>query len=337
MAGYINRLIKRTNGQVPVIRHLVRSGYGTLPLISEPVTEFEESLTFNEDTNSPVSRIETPVISQVKSPWITGENNTGETPELVRTSDGPEERITQDASLYSIRPVSRSSTGSPPENDRAISPERKIIPKKTKGIVPEIDNTSPNAEDNIPAKRKAPLRSKQENGRDREVADRQREPVARIPITPPDNRHVTDKSPRRHNSENVLDLERTGVSQLEIAEAPQVTPVKSRQNSLQESELPLEVATEEPADAIRQVHPVRRYIPEANLRPNERMKTGRMEERSVSRQEGTPATNIRVTIGRVEIKAVPQPERQIQRAPAAPRGPVVTLDAYLEGRDEEGR
>jgi len=329
MTDYLNRLIKRANGQAPVIKPLVRPSYVTLPLINESVTEFEETVTFNEETNSPVSRMPTPVISPVKSPPVTGKNNIGETQESVRTSEVPEVIVMPDASLHSTSPANLSSTRS--------SPEKKITQKKTKAIISESDNPNPNVVANTPVKRKTQLRSKQDDGLGVEPVDRQKETVERVQTTSPDNRHITDDSPQHYNIEKILAPERTGISQPDIAEVRPLTRVISRQNSLQESNLPRGLETEEPADAIRQVHLVRRYKPEANLRQNERMTPGRVEEKGSSRQEASPAMNIRVTIGRVEIKAMQQPERQIQRTPAVPKGPAVPLDAYLEGRDEEGR
>ena len=64
---------------------------------------------------------------------------------------------------------------------------------------------------------------------------------------------------------------------------------------------------------------------------------GRTAERALPRNESPPSPDIRVTIGRVEIRAVQQPERQAKRLPSAPRKPAVSLDAYLKGRNEEKR
>jgi len=64
---------------------------------------------------------------------------------------------------------------------------------------------------------------------------------------------------------------------------------------------------------------------------------GRTAERALPRNESPPSPDIRVTIGRVEIRAVQPPERQAKRLPSAPRKPAVSLDAYLKGRNEEKR
>ena len=63
----------------------------------------------------------------------------------------------------------------------------------------------------------------------------------------------------------------------------------------------------------------------------------RTVERALPRNESPPSPDIHVTIGRVEIRAVQQPERKAKRIPSAPRKPVVSLDAYLKGRNEEKR
>ncbi len=65
--------------------------------------------------------------------------------------------------------------------------------------------------------------------------------------------------------------------------------------------------------------------------------SGRHAERSSFGNENPPSTNIRVTIGRVEIRAVQPPERQAARPASASRKPAVTLDAYLKARNEEKR
>ncbi len=111
---------------------------------------------------------------------------------------------------------------------------------------------------------------------------------------------------------------------------PEVTQVISRDSDLPARNLPRQLETEEPAETIQPVNLVWRYKPEVTLRQNQRMAPGRAEERSSFGQEAPPSMNIRVTIGRVEIKAVPPPERQIQRTPSVPKGPAVSLDAYLK-------
>jgi hypothetical protein len=137
---------------------------------------------------------------------------------------------------------------------------------------------------------------------------------------------------------------------------PDVTSIK-RQNSLEANEMtnPVSSNTESQATGTPQ-KPVMAYSAEgaekaarqnlvnhpyqpeqAALRPNVKTWPAQSGERASLRNDITPTTNIRVTIGRVEIKAInpPPPQTNQTKDIAKPKEPAVSLAAYLKGRDEE--
>lgn len=323
MADYLNRLIQRTSGQMPVIKPVGRSSYGTLPLINESVTKFEETVIFNEGANSPVSRRKTPT-SQTKSQEITGQSNINETQELVKTSLESEVKAAPDTSQRLIR-GSKSSTRSPRGNERVISSGRETTQDKTKKTIAENGNQNRKVVTNTLETRKM-----------QEAVNWQRRTVDRIQTTSPDNSLITGETPEHRDVESLLNPKRN-ISQPRVMKVQEEMPVIPLDSNLPVKNFSRELETEEREEMIQQVNLVQRYKPEVNLRPSERMIPDRAEVRSALEQESGSSMNIRVTIGRVEIKAVQQPERQTQHTTSIPKRPAVSLDAYLKGRDEGGR
>jgi hypothetical protein len=331
MADFLNRLMQRTSGQLPVIKPMVMPGYGTLPHINESVTEFEETVTFTEDTNSQASHRQTPA----KSPPVTGQPRIGEKREPGKTGERSEVEIMSDASRHSMPPEGQSSIRNTLENGIAVPPVREITTDKTGEMITENVNRNDKVITGTQNDRVIPVQSRPDSGPEKEKVNRQRVNLAGIPVTPSINEHIADDSPQRSSTAGIPDLEKTALRQADIVAVREVTPVMSSDIKSPERDLPRESERAEPAAAFRQVNLIRRYETALNSRQNEII-TGRADARSIQR-ETSPSMNIKVTIGRVEVKAVPPPERQIQRKPSVPRSPAVSLDAYLQGRDEEGR
>ena len=128
-------------------------------------------------------------------------------------------------------------------------------------------------------------------------------------VVSPENRRGPDVERR------IPVIESTEISPPEIMETVEERRLISPDVKLPARDFPRRLETEIPGEPWRPVNLARRQ---------------RIEETS-------PSVNVRVSIGRVEIKAVQEPEPRIQRVPSVPVGPVVSLDDYLKSRDEEGR
>lgn len=118
-------------------------------------------------------------------------------------------------------------------------------------------------------------------------------------------------------------------------------PAVPRESDLSAKSLSQNLVTlerEESVESNRRKNPGRQQFTAENVikhAPDRSLE--RTAERVAFESESTPSTNIRVTIGRVEIRAIQPPERQAIRTPAVPKGPAVSLDTYLNGRDKEKR
>ena len=76
--------------------------------------------------------------------------------------------------------------------------------------------------------------------------------------------------------------------------------------------------------------------PEPPVRPRVATEAPRPEPPARRASAAEPPV-IRVRIGRVEVRAVPPPQRPAPPPRAAPRRPALTLDDYLKQRSEERR
>jgi hypothetical protein len=98
------------------------------------------------------------------------------------------------------------------------------------------------------------------------------------------------------------------------------------------------VIYEEPLESNRQRYAVKQSSAvEAAAKFAPEKSPGRSIAEVTPGGEGAPPPNIRVTIGRVEIRAVQEPQRQAARPVSSPRKPAVSLDAYLKARNKEKR
>jgi len=312
MADFLNKLIQRASGQMPGIKPLVRSGYGALPVVNEWATEFEETVTFYDETG-PVYPVQKPPVSQAESPEITTKSDVYETRELVKTSEEAEVRLAPDISHDSTMQEGQLSPGTARENEKPVFSERVVAPtSKTEEINPE--SRGQNYDDLSRSQMESLIESKAEQPGESEIegVNRQRPVSRRSPeatVTSLENRRAFDRNFR------VPAMERTQMRHQDTVETVEETWLISPDIKLPEREFLRKLETVTPAEQIRPVNLARQH---------------RMEEVS-------PSVNVRVSIGRVEIKAVQQPEPQVQRRPSVPVGPVISLDAYLKSRDEEGR
>jgi hypothetical protein len=308
MADFLSRLIQRVSGEATGIRPLVRSGYGTFLRVNESATEFEETVIFNDDAG-PVSRTQIPPVSPVQSPGITRKTDIHDTQEIIKTGAKPEIQLTPDTSRASIRRESQLYPGSSPENEDLVTSERETGPNDIEETLSEKGARNRDELTDTPTGQTIRAQPIQDSERDIKATNQTSLVFRGTPAAPPGNRQVSDKSPQ------IPAPERTDIRQPDIIEVVEATQLISPDISLRERDFPRKLETEGPAEPTRQVNLARQYRPE----------------------EASPSMNIRVTIGRVEIKAVQQSEPEIQRTPSVPVAPAISLDAYLKSRDEEAR
>ena len=153
---------------------------------------------------------------------------------------------------------------------------------------------------------------------------------------PQRNSHFIDNS-RRESLRNAIAYE-PRQNTFEIQEA---NPEFPRESDLLERGLAQDLVIrgrEESLESSRQKNPGRQQFTAENLvKHTPDGLSERTAERVSLGSGGLSSTNIRVTIGRVEIRAVQQQEHQAARPTPAPRRPAVSLDDYLKRRDEEKR
>jgi hypothetical protein len=327
MDDYLSRLIQRTSGQTPAIKPLVRSTYSAIQRVNQSTSEFKEQVTLNEESSTVPAAIQPPEKSRTgplegtPKPALVEKHN-----ETIK-SNPPDKRLSTGIRREQAAPFQDSRKTN--DNNIVVSHNRIITPDDMKETQSEKEaQTGERISGKSPSKLDL-------------------EPEANMKSGPPG-------SPKRKGERvsSPLIIEKKAGDRVASSLQPEVEPVRnemetSRQNTSPDRH-PERLISPDPGfigdrkemvvtEPVQDRNLVKKYRPEARISNwNERMNP-EIGRESVSTRQEPAETNIKVTIGRVEIKAVRQPERQIPRAPSIQRKPVISLDAYLEGRNEEGR
>ncbi len=198
---------------------------------------------------------------------------------------------------------------------------RIAVPATAKTVTSPTDNRNVGEAIDIPKKQ-----PKHDRQRAAATASRQQMTARVTEAAAPGSKNAGEESAQPARIENTHDTETLGTEARNTIETAEVAPVKSPGDGLQAIELPRKAAKLAPPDDL-----VRHYQPEKSPSQSKRILPTGVGISPMP--EAAPSSNIRVTIGRVEIKAVRPPERPVQRAAPALKGPAVSLDAYLKGRD----
>ncbi|MDY6795819.1 MAG: hypothetical protein SWK76_11190 [Actinomycetota bacterium] len=335
MSDYINRLIQRASGRMPVIEPALRSGYEAFPRVIETAAEFEEAIAFDNDaeTHEPLTqataRVDTESSPIAVKPLTHETGDAREAGDKTRVAEGA------DALLHPGRRWDKPSPGSPGASDTAVLPggDSTRIGAAAKPA-PEVEKEGFDVDLVVPVARKTPVRHVERIIRDGEMIDRYGETVDEPQPATANKINIIDEGPRYHDmkvtpAREISDTGQTDVVELQRAEQPTRSIWKEESN--------LEPKTEEPPDTIQPASLVPGYMQEAGRRRDESLMPGGAGFGDFIGRDVPSSRNIQVTIGRVEIRAVREPEHRPQPAPAAPREPAVSLDVYLERRDGERR
>jgi hypothetical protein len=324
MTEFLNRLIQRANGQLPGIKPLIRSSFGTLPVVNETATEFEETVAFYNNTN-PISPPRKLSVSRVESPETPGKHDMQETRDSVQTTKEPEPRLITDTDRDSARRERKLFSESAQENEKMVSPEGENIPV-------ELIN-----------KMKTDVRGQDSNAA---ISDYEISPRIESQIRQPEEREIRLVNRQTLISPRVQPETTASVENRQASDSNNQTSSKGGGNITQRE-------TTETIEETQLVSPDV-FIPETGspggieigrlVKTGRPIETGRSSEpghqvniQQYSIKEKSPSTNLRVSIGRIEIKAIQQSEPQIRSKPAVPVGPAVSLDSYLKDRDEKKR
>ncbi len=326
MSDFFERLIQRTNGRMPVIRPLVRPVYGTFPPVIESFSEFEESIAFNEGTGS------SPVTSKAQAimPTESSENKKNPAPtirpkETARTETREKAIIPEIHRKPSLHSKEVEHT---PEPGKVTTREGDVFSEtKTEKVFEEGYPLARTAA-GVSSDRESVVKSQPDSLRTVTAARRRNETTVNTESNTAEL--VIHEEAVNQRTENVIIPESVSEQRPEMPKIRQNTP-SSTTGMAPESE------AEEKGPAGERTL-VRDYVPEA--KPGgiyNGALSGSIPEPVSTRQESSHSNTIKVTIGRVELKATRQAERPPLRTPPVPKRPVVTLDAYLEARGKESR
>ncbi len=333
MADYLDRLIQRTGGRASTIKPLIRSSFGTLPLQKQFSDQPGETFVRNRSmVRSAKSEIAKP--AQTEKEVADGRNEVGEMAEPGRTSRTDEVRsplaakLSADVSIPKAdgeiekkwelsRAVDEKSASQKVEesSESAVGETHREIgngPGRREGchkFNPNIELVGRTSEQNFPATE--PKHSGlHPHGRNMTLGDGTGSENGRI--SPPDaNESIYPPTTEPDMVEHLTSGEVETLDVEPIKEIPEF-----RMSSLVSG---LEHYPETQARAEGPVPLINRHSPD---------KSGSF-----------PGSTIRVSIGRVEVRAVHQPEspKQVPQSVAAPRTPAITLDDYLKRRGEDHR
>jgi hypothetical protein len=299
MTDYLNRLIQRTSGQIPVIKPLVRSMYGTFPTKNEPAVNFEEPVTDLEE-QMPVPLHTGEFMQTILKPEFTG----NELP-LIET-----------------------------EQDKGPEKERTIISKNTKVKDNKVTGNSLKAETReagqiqtkditLPIKGPEPVRPNK-------ILPRRLIGQKLVSF------HQASKQSTKQQTwlnENVNVPPQSGTEVI-VNEAEIPASGDSKKANFPEREGTQFIS--QPVEYSHRENLVHNYVPETNVKqPPEESVTFGAERRASIINMTTSHPVIQVTIGEVEIRAETPPARQEPRVLINRKTPVISLDDYLKKRDGE--
>ena len=350
MTDFLTRLVQRANGQATVIKPMARSSYGALPFINESANGFEETVTF-EGGDSPTvanSEVNSSLIqSSVTNPMLERRSVQRPNRQSKRLSDKAKTASTSERSIAGGKTISAKMAAE--QRGVAADASSAILQKNlhvhSDSIQRKVDVDTVKAKAIGSRQQSASIRAA---GEDRaamashnnmigsETLSNRR--AARRQMTTSDatlqrNSHLVDDSRRgsRIATESIQNA-------LEIQELKRVVPQESDLLARGLSRDLVTLEREGSVESSRQKNLGRQQFTAENvIKHTPDSLSVRAAERASLGSENTPSSNIQVTIGRVEIRAVQQPEHQSARPTSAPRRPAVSLDAYLKRRDEERR
>jgi hypothetical protein len=296
MSDFLSRLIERTSGTAVVVRPLVRPGYGALPPAVPPAGDTETAA--DEATaNIPAAM---PAVSP-ESPAIprrTSRSEAGEpAPNTRKRVASPPQAAKE--------PVSARSDVNMKGETRPAAPVsgRRKTEQTVASVVAKERRTEPAIRQTIVAARSAappsvPARTPVEPATRAIHIDEAEKPGTAVPVTTVVN-----------TKERIVDIKR------ETTGLPAVV-TRGGQTEARAAVAPESVVRA--AEARQVVQP------------------GRPAERNLARERAIQPPDIKVTIGRIEVRADPPPPPAPPRA-AVKRGPAVSLESYLKGREEGNR
>ncbi len=326
MADYLERLIRRTSGQMPVIRPLVRSVYSALRPVNESVSEFEETVTFHEETGPSSGNSKASVLPTIEA----SDNSEAPPPTNNRGKIGHNEtREKTIGSEISRQPFLRSTrVEHTPEPGKVTTRKLNAVQETTVEKVHGESHTVTGAAAGVSSGRETTVNSRTDTIDTLKTT----RPGDETPVHTKLNSAelVIHEETVNRRTEHTVGPEFVGEQRFEIPETGE-NPRASTDDNTQRSEREEKVPAGEK-------NLVKKYIPETRPAGTyERPTPGSVSETVPARQELSRPNNIKVTIGRVEIKAIKQPERLRWQTPSLPKRPAVTLDAYLKERGEESR
>jgi hypothetical protein len=140
------------------------------------------------------------------------------------------------------------------------------------------------------------------------------------------------------NESTVRPLTAGEANEAKLEESPLLVPhhsVPERESDRLSSTMPRTSTADTPAESSTTVTP--RKVARATLHPRSTHGKQRdVDSSAISSDHGRAAPVVRVTIGRIDVRAAPAPASPPRRAAAAAK-PALALDAYLKSRKEGTR
>lgn len=343
MSDYLNRIIQRSSGRLPVIKPLVRSRYGASMQFKESTVESEEASVHGgiSDLTTRRSALPTPRAGsrQIDIPPTDNAKR-----DLVETDKNPEIIPSAEDVERSAGSVRKTSEGNLAKGGRTSSTKRENPRGEAKAKSSENSGKGNDVLKGDRAQRESQPDTRPGLGTrgllwtderfDRHgplvPGERLRPLVRNDPSTPEEDERLIAENHGVGSAENVP-VSESNVDPRHAEEVRGMARGASREFESRERELVRE------EDMIRKANLVRHYEPQAKVAQNEPATHVTVEEGRRGELSSDASTNIRVTIERVEIKGVQETARQIQQTSVGPKGPAVTLDDYLKRRNEEKR
>jgi hypothetical protein len=351
MTTYLEKLLLRVNGQLPVIKPVVRSNYGALPVINESKSEIEETVSFNEVDSTPYSDNRTAPNGTQFSPGVNKKN----IPVIIQDENKKHPDHSGKVPSDMVSNMVQGKINQPLATPKALLPESKPPAEQVKAH-PEMHPTIlPNG---IPAQQTAPTTFREQSN-----------PSIKSLVQ---NASLIQKTnPAIASNKIASSLEKKRATARQTPEGSSSPTRKTAQTNYSEQNSRYHISNENPK-SFSEKHTYSESLPSntesiTDRQPDNESRLSRLEHvdkiasRNLVKQPYTsqqnslrskgetlyysdrestgsrsPTTNITVTIGRVEIKAVTQthPATPPVQVNSKAKEPVISLESYLKNRDE---
>jgi hypothetical protein len=336
MTNYLDRMIKRINGELPVMKPLVRSSYQRLPFVNENKSEFIETVLFDAGDSQAIPDMTPPAQDFTHAPEPVVKNSSGipigetnlrsdirkssnkatdrdQVAELLKTPGNP----SLETKVHAVRLVIS------PGEERTITPINILSPDDKrihKDSVSKSGQITAPAQISLPKRKSSVKTSLGDASPERKLMDNQIQPQAFSPAIA--NPEGTLKA------QSLVEKREFQAKNVPHNISNRTKTVSVSQPDKTDLDLHLTRIEKNPASDL-----VKRGYRTEDIKPPTR------EEKINASRSPVQPNHISVTIGRIEIKAVNapvQPVPQTQPVSKSPE-PIISLESYLKNRDEARR